>query len=135
MALVVKSGAQETLKYVISGERAEKKPFSVTLQVIKTRVFAGIEDIITKVNQDQSITINTGTYNYRVAKVGILDWDNMVDDKGKQIAMEVNADLSVKDESLDLIPTAILGEIADVISTISRNPALIDTFIETAKDK
>lgn len=135
MALVVKSGAQETLKYVISGERGETKPFTVTLQVIKTRVFAGIEDIITKVNQDQSITINTGTYNYRVAKVGITDWVNMLDEKGKQVKLELNADASVKDESLDMIPTAILGEIADVISTISRNPALIETFVETAKDK
>jgi len=128
MAITIKK-SPHTYEFVPLSERGESEPFTVTIKVLPPRQFTILEDKMAKINQDESISFTTGTFNWSVIKKGLVDWDNMLDEDGKQIRAAKNGKGELLDESLDLLPLDIITEIANTIVSISKDPDNADLFL------
>ena len=129
MAIKVSQGKTKTYKYVPLSEREDEKPFSVTIRPLSSRELAILEDKLIKVSKDETISFNSGSFNWDVCKHGIVDWENLTDEKGKQVAIKVKDGL-VTDESLNKLPLYIITEVAGVITSISKDPENAELFIK-----
>jgi len=130
MALIIKRNAYETIHtYVVLAEREAKDPFTVEIKLIKSKDMAKLDDGLTQINNDQSVTLCSGSYNFNLLKKGLVNWKNLVDENNNEVPIIKNTDGTVKDESLSNIPIFIINEIADLIATASRNPEAIDALI------
>lgn len=134
MALVVKK-SQETYEYVPLTERNEENPFTVIIKRLPPRQFTILEDKMAKINQDESISFTTGTFNWSVIKKGLIDWSNMLDENNKPIYPNKNGTGELLDTTLDLLPMDIISEIANVIVGISKDPDNADIYLGNFKDK
>jgi len=130
MALVYNKQLEEGFKYIIESDRGEKKPFSVTIQPINSVKLMGLEDGLLKRDQANNLSISTGSYNVSLCKSAISAWENMEDNEGKALKIQTNPQGFISEESLSYIPTAIITEIAGVISSTSQDPANIQIFTE-----
>ena len=128
MAITIQK-TQETYEFIPLSERGEKNPFTVTIKRLPPRQFTILEDKMAKINQDESISFTTGTFNWAVLKKGVIDWANMNDVDGKPIHPTKSGKQELLDESLDLLPLDIISEIANTIVSISKDPDNIDIYL------
>jgi hypothetical protein len=128
MAIIAKKSAEEVYTYVPISERGEKKPFTVKVRRLTPKEYTFIEDKITRYNQDETISFSTGTFNWNVVKKGLVDWENLLDEKGKPIPIEVGKD-GVLDSSLNLLPLDIITEIANLIINLTKDPENADIYL------
>ena len=138
MALKTTSNVAD-YEYIPLSERADKKPFTVKIKRILPRQFTILEDKMAKINKDESISFTTGSFNWEVLKKGTTGWENLVDEKNKEIKPLKNGQGEILDSSLDLLPLSIITEIANVIVGISKDPDNAEVYLgsvdETASDK
>jgi len=132
MAITIKQTA-ETYEFIPLSERMEKDPFTVTIKRLPPRQFTILEDKMAKINQDESISFTTGTFNWAVIKKGLVDWKNMLDEDGKPILPTKSGKGEIVDESLDLLPLELISEIANTIVSISKDPDNIDIYLGNFK--
>ncbi len=134
MAITIKK-TQETYEYIPLIERGEEKPFTVIIKRLPPRQFTILEDKMAKINQDESISFTTGTFNWAVIKKGIIDWRNMLDENGKEIYPLKNGKGELLDETLDLLPLDLITEIANTIVGISKDPDNANIYLGNFEDK
>ena len=130
MALKTKNQTGTTYKYVPVSERDEKQPFMVTIRPLTSRELAVLEDKLLKIGKDETISFSSGSFNWEVCKKGIVDWDNVTDEKNKPLALKKGIDGLIEDETLNLLPLYMITEIAGVISSISKDPENAETFLK-----
>jgi len=128
MALIFNEDLSEGFKYIIESERDAKNPFSVTIKPIDSVRLVTLEDGLLKRGQDNSVSVATGSYNISLCLNAITDWENMVDGKGKAIAMVKDIKGYISQESLEMIPTSVITELAEVIASVSQDPSTIQIF-------
>jgi len=133
MALVFNKGLSEGFKYIVDSQKGEKKPFAVTIKPIDSVRLVTLEDGLLKRGQDNSLSISTGSYNVSLCKNSIIGWENMEDDKGKAINIKLSVAGFIANESLEMLPTTLLSEIASVIAAVSQDPSSIQMYAETAE--
>ena len=133
MALIVKK-TQETYEYVPLSERVEENPFTVIIKKLPPRQFTILEDKMAKINQDESISFTTGSFNWAVLKKGLVDWKNMIGENDRPISPAKNGKGELLDESLDLLPLDFIAEIANVIVGISKDPDNADIYLGNFPD-
>jgi len=134
MAITIKK-TQETYEYIPLIERGEEKPFTVIIKRLPPRQFTILEDKMAKINQDESISFTTGTFNWAVIKKGIIDWRNMLDENGKEIYPLKNGKGELLDETLDLLPLDLITEIANTVVGISKDPDNVNIYLGDFEDK
>ena len=134
MAITIRK-TQETYEYIPLIEKGEEKPFTVILKRLPPRQFTILEDKMAKINQDESISFTTGTFNWSVIKKGIMDWRNMLDEDGKEIYPLKNGRGELLDETLDLLPLDIITEIANTIVGISKDPDNANIYLGNFEDR
>jgi len=134
MAIIATPKAQTTYNYVPMTERGEKKPFTAIVKRLSTKEYTFIEDKIARFNQDQSITFNTGTFNWEIVKKGLVDWENLTDEKGKQIKIVVGSE-GVLDSSLNLLPLDIITELATLIVNLTKDPENASMYLSEDSDE
>ncbi len=98
------------------------------------RQFTILEDKMAKINKDESISFTTGSFNWEVLKKGTTGWDNLLDEKGKEVKPNKNGQGEILDSSLDLLPLSIITEIANVIVGISKDPDNAEVYLGTVDD-
>jgi len=133
MAIVINQDAYDKIyDYVILSERdpKEKNPFSVQLKLINSRNLAKLDDGLTKINDDQTVTLCSGSYNFNLLKRSLYGWKNLNDENGNEVPLIKNADGTVKDESISSLPLFIINELADLVATASRNPDSVEALFE-----
>jgi hypothetical protein len=128
MAIIAQPKNLLTYDYTPMTERGDKKPFTVTVKRLTTKEYTFIEDKIARFNQDQSITFNTGTFNWEIVKKGLVDWKNLIDGDGKPIKIVIGSE-GVLDSSLNLLPLDIISEIATLIVNITKDPENIESYL------
>jgi len=126
--LTFNSALTEGFKYVIESQKGQKDAFCVTIKPISSVKLMSLEDGLLKRSADNSVSISTGTYNASLCKNAITGWENMVDAAGKPIKMKANAAGFIMDESLDMLPSSVITEIAQVVASVSQDPANIQLF-------
>jgi len=119
---------ENTHDYVPISERESDKPFTATIKQLKPQELAALEDDMAKINNDQSLTIQTGRFNYSVLRAGLVGWFNFKngdkDVKPKKTAIGV-----IDEESLNMLPPILVAELSEVILNISRFPTSIDVYL------
>jgi hypothetical protein len=134
MAITIKK-QQETYEYIPLIERGEKEPFTVIIKRLPPRQFTILEDKMAKINQDESISFTTGTFNWAVIKKGIVDWKNMLDENGKPIYPAKAGSGELLDTTLDLLPMDLITEIANSIVGVSKDPENASIYLgDTTED-
>lgn len=122
MALEAFTTSTGTYEYVPVTQRGTEKPFTVTVRQLKPLELAKLEDTLTQINRDQSLTLKSGQFSYNILRVGIVNWANLTHE-GKDILVTKNAvGDAITDECLERLPPAIVEELADLIVNISRHP-------------
>ncbi len=122
MALTVSTAkSPQTYEYVPLIERGEKNPFTVTVRRLTPKEFSFIEDKMARINQDQSVSFTTGTFNWEIVKKGIVGWTNLLDEDGKEVK-PVKVEGGIADSSLNLLPMDIITELANVIVGLTKDP-------------
>jgi len=129
MALNV-SKTQTKHPYIPYDQRGEevKDPVELTIRTLLPQEQATLDDMLTRVYQDQSVSINQGSYNYQVCKVALVNWTNVSDEKGKAVGITRIGSV-ISDDSLNLLPIEWITEIANVITSITRAPEDTELFL------
>jgi len=133
MAIVFNKELAEGFTYVVESEKGEKKPFSVILQPIDSVRLVTLEDGLLKRGQDNTLSISTGSYNVSLCRNAVTGWDNMNDSKGKDIALIKDANGYISSESLAMLPTAVITEIAGVVAAVSQDPSQVQLFADSSE--
>jgi len=126
---IISTTLPKTLKFTPLSERGEEKPFSLSIRALPPRQFSILEDKMAKINNDESISFTTGSFNWAVIKAGIMDWENLLTEDGTQIKPTKNSKGEVEDNSLDLLPLEIIVEVANTIVSISKDPDNVDLYL------
>lgn len=130
MALIINTqNTDKIFQYILLSEREEQSPFTLDIQPLKTKTLARLEDDITQINQNKSITIRTGSFNIKVFKVAVKAWYNLLDENNKEIKPVKDSDGFLDDESLNRIPMTVINEVANVILEISKDPSRTDFYL------
>lgn len=130
MAIVFNKELAEGFNYIVESERGDKKPFSVTIQPIDSVRLVTLEDGLLKRDQNNSLSISTGSYNVSLCRNSIIGWDNMNGADGKTIKIQLDPKGYISEASLSMLPTALITEIAGVIASTSQDPSTIQVFTE-----
>lgn len=125
MALVFNKALEEGFKYIPESQKGEKKPFSVTVQPIDSVRLVTLEDGLLKRDQNNSLSISTGSYNVSLCRNSIIAWEGMQDAEGKDIKIQLDPKGYISNESLSKVPTALITEIANIIAETSQDPSAI----------
>ena len=126
--------APKSFDYIPLTERGEQNPFTVTIQKLPPKQFTILEDKMAKINQDESISFTTGTFNWAVIKQGVLSWENLLDANDKPITVLKASNGEILDQSLNLLPLELITEIANVIVSISKDPDNADIYLGKVED-
>ena len=130
MGLVISTKKDEVFEYIPISCRGDDVPFTVKIKRIDPKTFAKLEDGLTKINQeDATISFASGSFNWNVAKRGIVGWENVSDDNGTAVKFKKDQTNLMDDSVLELIPMEMVTEIATTISSITRNPEHTDLFL------
>lgn len=135
MAIIYDSRVQEGFTYTPVDQRGDKNPFSVTIKPIASRDMIKLQDNLLQRDNEDKISLKTGTYNLKACKLGIVNWSGILDKDSVEIQMKKDFDGYISDSSLDIIPTRYFDEIAGVIIHVSQDPKAIDTYLETPAKK
>ena len=130
MAIVFDSRLEEGFDYIPVDQRGDAEPFSVKIKTIASRDLVKLQDNLLQRDNEDKISLRTGSYNLAACKLAIIGWSNMNDRDGKAIEPEFSRDGKVLDKSLDYLPTKYFDEIANVAISISNDPSMIDLFTE-----
>lgn len=130
MALVFDKSLIEGFNYIVEEERGEDAPFSVIITPIDSVRLVTLEDGLLKRAQDNSLSISTGSYNVSLCKNAITGWGNLKDADGKEIPIKLDPKGYISNDSLSMLPTAMINEIAGVIVATSQDPSTIQTFTQ-----
>ena len=133
MAIVFNKKLSEGFNYVVEDERQEKKPFSVIINPIDSVRLVTLEDGLLKRTQDNSLSIATGSYNVSLCRNAITGWGNMIDAEGNTIDIVLDTKGYISGGSLEMLPTALITEIAGVIASVSQDPKNIQLFTDGDK--
>ena len=126
MALTINKIPEEGYKYIPKSEAEEKKPFAVWVKPLDKKDLFDLEDRMVQ-RQGEEVYIAQGIFSFKVAQQGIIKWENINTEDGKEIVLE-HVDGVATEESIANIPAEIITEVAGVISAISRDPALAKVF-------
>lgn len=133
MALIARK-KQETYSYIPLIERGEENPFTVKIRRLLPKEFTFIEDKMARINADQTISFTTGTYNWEIAKHGIVGWENLLDENNKPIKPVIGSD-GITDDSLNLLPPEVITEIAGVIVAITKDPDNAEMYLGNSSEE
>lgn len=133
MAITFNKKLAEGFTYVIEDEKGEKKPFSVIINPIDSVRLVTLEDGLLKRSQDNSLSIATGSYNVSMCRNAITGWQNLTDPDGKEINITLDTKGYISLESLEMLPTSAINEIAGVIVSVSQDPKNIQLFSDNDK--
>lgn len=129
MGLEAFTTSEDTHEYVPITQRGTENPFSVTIRQLKPQELAKLDDTLTQINSDQSLTLKAGQFSYNILRVGIVNWSNLTYE-GKSIGITKNpVGDAVTDESLNRLPPLIVEELADLIVNISRHPQSANVYL------
>jgi hypothetical protein len=128
MALVYNSKLVEGFTYIPESQVNDTNPFSVIIKPIDSVRLVTLEDGLLKRGQDNSLSISTGSYNVSLLRNSITGWSNMSDAKGTAIKMVTDIKGYISTESLSMLPTALITEIANVVAAVSQDPSKIQLF-------
>jgi len=80
MALHV-SKTQTKHLYIPFDQRGDevKDPVELTIRTLLPQEQAILDDTLTRIFQDHSVTVNQGSYNYQVCKIALINWTNVLD--------------------------------------------------------
>lgn len=129
--MAIKREKIDVIKYIPNLERGEEKPFTVTLKRLSSIEMARLEDALTTYNQEtKDIKSSVAVFNINLCKMGIIGWENVLDENDVNVKLLFNTDDGlVTDSCIDDIRTYI-DEIAGVVSTISKKPKFIGEYIK-----
>lgn len=131
MAIKITKTPENGYKYVVQSERGKSDAFTVYIKPINTRTLLGLEDRMVQRKGDD-VFIAQGEFAFRIAQFGILGWENMLDEKNKPVAFELDADGVATEKTIAHIPADLLTEISGVVNAITRNPSSIfEVFFPT----
>lgn len=125
MAILLHQTPKEGYKYIVQSELDEKEPFTVYLRPLGTRMLLDFEDRMVERDDDNKIVIAQGVFAFRLVQHGLLNWDNMLDQEGKELKFDIGHKGAADADMIANIPLDMLTEIAGVVNTISRDPAMI----------
>jgi len=91
------------------------------LKTLSAKQLAQLDDNLTKVNRDDTITIASASHTLNTLKVSLRGWANLFDENDSQLAFKLESG-AASDESLEIIPSYIRQELANFILTKSRFP-------------
>jgi len=128
MALVFNKDLTEGFEYTPEAQRNEKNPFNVVIQPIDSVRLVTLEDGLLKRSVENELSISTGSYNVSLCKNAITGWNGLNDVKNKPIAIAVSPKGYISEDSLSMLPTALITEIAGVIASVSQDPSTIQLF-------
>lgn len=135
MGLVVSTKKDEVFEYVPVIFRGDESPFTVKIRRIDPKTFAKLEDGLTKINQeDATVTFAAASFNWNVAKRGIVSWLNISDEKKVPIKFKTDSAGLMDESILELIPMDIINEIATTIASITRSPENTELFLGNTED-
>jgi len=104
---------KEVREYILESERDSKSPTVFKLRSLSIREAVEIEDIIGKSLNASGYPV--GTFNYKVLKYGLVGWENLKDEKGKDVPFILDATGKVSDDSLGVLPTEVRTELANAV--------------------
>jgi len=130
MALIFNSQVEEGFDYVPEAQKGEKKPFKVRIVPIPSVVMVKLEDGLLQRSVENELSLKTGSYNVSLCLEAVAGWDNMDDVEGNPIPLVATPKGRISEESLSMLPTGIINEIAGVIASVSQDPASIQIFAE-----
>lgn len=130
MGLTVSTKKNEVFEYVPSDFRGQENPFTLKIKRIDPKTFAQLEDGLTKINQeDSTIIFASGSFNWNVARRGIVGWENISDENNKPIKFGTDSANLISEQTLSLIPMEIIAEVATTIASITRSPENTELFL------
>ncbi len=128
--LVFNSKLVEGFNYTPEDQKGEKKPFSIKVTPIDSVRLVTLEDGLLKRGQDNSLSISTGSFNVSLCRNAITGWTNLNDADGKAIEIQLDPKGYISEHSLAMLPTAMITEIAGVISAVSQDPSQLQLFAD-----
>jgi len=135
MAIVKnKTRVPSEFKYIPISEREDKKPFSVTFKRMSLEDTSSVMDGSVIIDQHGRYTMQVNSQYTAILKATVKGWDNMIDEKGKQVGITIeHGELS--DESLLMLPEDIRAELAMVILAVSKSPSDWESIISGPVDE
>ncbi len=130
MALVISK--KEEIKYIPISERLETKPFTVWFKPLTARQLAKLEDGYLVIRGEDSISLQTGTYNMKAVQSALTRWDNIKDSEEKDIELTYNNKGMVLDSVINNMPSTMLSEIGTVIVNVSKFPDDAELYLGMA---
>ena len=127
MAITVNATPTKGYKYIPLSERESEQPFTVYIRPLITRDLLDLEDRMIQ-RKGEEVMVAQGIFSFRIAQQGIIAWENILDEEGKQVTLNSTLDGTPDDGSIGKIPVEYLLEISSVISAITRDPANIQIF-------
>lgn len=106
-----------------------EKPFKVKLKVLSVEEVAQLQDILVTRTATE-VKSNYGMHFIQACYKGITAWENMEDTEGKPLAMTKSITGTIDAEALNMIPYAMIEEIATVILSVSENPKNLVIFAD-----
>jgi hypothetical protein len=132
MALLVKKIKE--YEYIPLDFREDDKPFKIVFKPLTASQLASLEDNLIELNtSNNTMTIKAGTYDLNVLRYSILRWENVLDENGNPISLNVTNGI-VSDDSLELIPITLRSELSGVISSVSKDIDNADLYLGTFKE-
>jgi len=120
MALTNIATPKSEYTYIPKSQRGDKNPFSVTFKRLDITTASTIQDMSLNIQNDGSYTINANIQNLEALKHALTGWNNIFDDKGKQVKFRIVRNLADL-ECLEFIPHDLRTEIANIIFEVSKD--------------
>ncbi len=127
MALVINKTPQEGYKFIPMNQREESEPFAVWVKPISSKELMLLEDGVVR-REGEMVTLAAGVFSFKVLQKSLVAWEGITDADGTTLKIKRNADGTVSEESIGLIPAEMITEIANVVAAVSRNPANVQIF-------
>jgi hypothetical protein len=118
-------------KYIPLAERGSENPFTVWIKPLGARDLLELEDMVVQKKAGDVMILASGIFAFRIVQRAIVDWENLIDDSNKQIKPIFSIDGVVSDESLSRLPAAIINEISNIVSHISKDPSQIQILLDS----
>lgn len=121
---------KEGYKYIPLSERDQENPFSVMVKPLTSKQLMTLEDKVVR-RDGQELTFSSGEFSFNVCKLTIISWENIEDSDGQPLVIKLNSEATVTDLSLGYIPSEIITEIANVVTSVSRDPGKAQIYFGT----
>ena len=118
----------EGFYYTLEDQRKDKNPFKVKLKTIPSKDLVKMQDGLLQRTQDDTLSLKTGSYSVTICKASIVDWQGMLDIKGKPVECKLDPSGLISDKCLNMIPANYFEEISNVASLVSQDPANLQLF-------